>query len=453
MTRMKRILAVFLSMVLIISCSIPVLAENVQEAQVYTEGFHVMLNGEYVQFTDATPVNKQGRIMVPFRAILEALGAKVDWIEETRTVTAKTDDTFISFRVGQPNIDVTRNGERSVKVMDVVPYIDPALGRTYVSTRFVSEALGFTVGWDAEDQTAVIIDFDSLYRDADKIFSNYDALMESAAREPGQSYRIQDKIVSREELSDAVVSEITTEEDSVLRDDNGSGTRVIELDMGQMIQGLFEGTGEGWTEEDLELLAQLDRIEMELIREPKTGKVWMKSLANELLFGEDLGDVWIHMDPEEVFGSDVIRLPGLDRPLQGASLSMKERLMQQYKESGDDMPVSLYGEVTEQYQLLQTILGNGTLKKTTSQGVTRYQAQLDPAKVTDRGTRVSGTLVFTDDGKGGITCKGELTITDPANGSKRILTIDHSSSKTGSSPAALPEGDRVINVEDLVEEL
>ena len=154
MTRMKRILAVFLSMVLIISCSIPALAENVQEAQVYTEGFHVMLNGEYVQFTDATPVNKQGRIMVPFRAILEALGAQVNWIDETRTVTAKTDDTFISFRVGQPNIDVTRNGERSVKVMDVVPYIDPALGRTYVSTRFVSEALGFTVGWDAEDQTA-----------------------------------------------------------------------------------------------------------------------------------------------------------------------------------------------------------------------------------------------------------------------------------------------------------
>lgn len=453
MTRMKRILAVFLSMVLIISCSIPVLAENVQEAQVYTEGFHVMLNGEYVQFTDATPVNKQGRIMVPFRAILEALGAQVNWIDETRTVTAKTDDTFISFRVGQPNIDVTRNGERSVKVMDVVPYIDPALGRTYVSTRFVSEALGFTVGWDAEDQTAVIIDFDSLYRDADKIFSNYDALMESAAREPGQSYRIQDKIVSREELSDAVVSEITTEEDSVLRDDNGSGTRVIELDMGQMIQGLFEGTGEGWTEEDLELLAQLDRIEMDLIAEPDSGKVLMKSPANELLFGEGCGDLWIRMDPEMVFGSDVIRLPGLDRPLQGELLSMKERLMQQSRTTGDDMSVSLYGELAEQYQLLRTILGNDSLKKTTSKGVTEYRVQLDPAKIMDRGTKVSGTLVFTEDGKGGITCKGELTIADPAKGSQMTLSIDHSSSKTGISPAALPDGERVVEAEELVEEL
>lgn len=453
MTRMKRILAVFLSMVLIISCSIPALAGNVQEAQVYTEGFHVMLNGEYVQFTDATPVNKQGRIMVPFRAILEALGAQVNWIDETRTVTAKTDDTFISFRVGQPNIDVTRNGERSVKVMDVVPYIDPALGRTYVSTRFVSEALGFTVGWDAEDQTAVIIDFDSLYRDADKIFSNYDALMESAAREPGQSYRIQDKIVSREELSDAVVSEITTEEDSVLRDDNGSGTRVIELDMGQMIQGLFEGTGEGWTEEDLELLAQLDRIEMDLIAEPDSGKVLMKSPANELLFGEGYGDLWIRMDPEMVFGSDVIRLPGLDRPLQGELLSMKERLMQQSRTTGDDMSVSLYGELAEQYQLLRTILGNDSLKKTTSKGVTEYRVQLDPAKIMDRGTKVSGTLVFTEDGKGGITCKGELTIADPAKGSQMTLSIDHSSSKTGISPAALPDGERVVEAEELVEEL
>ena len=92
MKRMRRITAVLVAMMMVFSLNVASFAADYSgDPTIYTEGYHVMLNGEYVTFTDAVPVNKQGRIMVPFRAILEALGAKVDWIDETRTVTAKTD--------------------------------------------------------------------------------------------------------------------------------------------------------------------------------------------------------------------------------------------------------------------------------------------------------------------------------------------------------------------------
>jgi len=37
--------------------------------------------------------------MVPLRAIFEAMGAKVDWVGETQTVTGTKDDTPIIFEV------------------------------------------------------------------------------------------------------------------------------------------------------------------------------------------------------------------------------------------------------------------------------------------------------------------------------------------------------------------
>ena len=39
----------------------------------------VQLNGAYVHFADAHPEKVNGRVMVPFRAIAEALGAEVDY--------------------------------------------------------------------------------------------------------------------------------------------------------------------------------------------------------------------------------------------------------------------------------------------------------------------------------------------------------------------------------------
>ncbi|MBO8129604.1 MAG: copper amine oxidase N-terminal domain-containing protein [Peptococcaceae bacterium] len=53
------------------------------------------------------------------------------------------------------NVEVYVNGEK-VDFPDAKPFIDTAKARTYVPLRFVSEALGGKVAWDAQAKTAVV---------------------------------------------------------------------------------------------------------------------------------------------------------------------------------------------------------------------------------------------------------------------------------------------------------
>lgn len=108
------------------------------------------LNGRELAF-DVAPVVENGRLLVPARAILEALGARVSWDGEARTVTATLQQTEIQLPVGA---DHARLNGWPVK-LDVPARIHA--GRTLVPLRFVSEALGARVHWNAE-QRAVAID-------------------------------------------------------------------------------------------------------------------------------------------------------------------------------------------------------------------------------------------------------------------------------------------------------
>lgn len=123
--------------------SVPTNAENNDEIK-------VQLNGKPLNFADQKPVVINDRTLVPLRGIFEALGAKVDWDDETQTVIATQGDTVIGLKIGDESALV--NGQ--VKVLD-----QPALllnDRTMVPLRFVSEALGASVDWDEATATVSI---------------------------------------------------------------------------------------------------------------------------------------------------------------------------------------------------------------------------------------------------------------------------------------------------------
>ena len=129
----------------------------------------VQLNGAYVHFADAQPEKVNGRVMVPFRAIAEALGAEVTY--DAGKITAKKDGETLSFALGGKQLTVTDSAGKTVKTvqLDTAPYKKG--GRTYVPVRFFAEAFGLTVQWDQDMQTAVLYDRAALVSDIDSKFT------------------------------------------------------------------------------------------------------------------------------------------------------------------------------------------------------------------------------------------------------------------------------------------
>ncbi len=87
------------------------------------------------------PYIKNGRTMVPVRFIGEALGAKVDWNNATKTVTYTKGSRKVVLKIGSTTATV--NGQTIS--LDISAEITQS--NTMVPVRFVSEGLGATVLW------------------------------------------------------------------------------------------------------------------------------------------------------------------------------------------------------------------------------------------------------------------------------------------------------------------
>jgi len=108
-----------------------------------------MLNGSRIKF-DQQPIIKNGRTLVPLRAIFEALGAQVSWNGETRTVTSVKGNTVIELTIDSNEMKVNN----TLKTIDVPAQIINS--RTIVPVRAISEAFGCTVNRDENSKTVLI---------------------------------------------------------------------------------------------------------------------------------------------------------------------------------------------------------------------------------------------------------------------------------------------------------
>lgn len=99
---------------------------------------------------DQAPVMQEGRVLVPLRGVFESLGAEVTYLAPSHTIQATRGSTQVQLTLGSRQAAI--NGSPSM--LDV-----PATtlgGRTMVPLRFVSEALGASVDWNAATQTVAI---------------------------------------------------------------------------------------------------------------------------------------------------------------------------------------------------------------------------------------------------------------------------------------------------------
>ena len=136
---------------------------------------NVMFNGDMVRFPDQRPVLKDGRTMVPVRAVMESMGAQVDYDASVKAVIIILNGATTTFTVGSSAYSVTRDGEVTKGTMDCACY--NLNGRVMVPIRFLAEASGYTVCWDGHRHTAVIVDEEGLAAKIDENFTYINSIL------------------------------------------------------------------------------------------------------------------------------------------------------------------------------------------------------------------------------------------------------------------------------------
>ncbi|WP_202077472.1 copper amine oxidase N-terminal domain-containing protein [Caldalkalibacillus salinus] len=140
----------FLATTLLIMPAMHTLETPTAQAHSVSHHVNIVINGKVKQFENS-PFISNGTTYVPIRYVSETVGAKVKWDQKTKGVTITKEDMNISFVAGQRG--ATINGQK----VDM-PSAQLIKGTTMVPLRFVSEALGLEVAWDAQYKTALIGD-------------------------------------------------------------------------------------------------------------------------------------------------------------------------------------------------------------------------------------------------------------------------------------------------------
>jgi hypothetical protein len=115
------------------------------------QDFSVTVDGKPVVFAGAGPLRTPtGALLVPLRGIFESLGATVKFDPLTRAITAVRGETTVLLRLGEA---VGHVNQTPVPLQVPAQSVD---GTTLVPLRFIAEAFGAAVKWDASTRVVAI---------------------------------------------------------------------------------------------------------------------------------------------------------------------------------------------------------------------------------------------------------------------------------------------------------
>ena len=127
----------------------------------------IVLDGQRLLLPSGEPgpvISAEGRVLVPARWIAEALGVKVTWNETTRQAVFEDAYQRTVLTIGSTTALI---GEQTVRLDSPAAVIQ---GRTFVPLRFVTEAFGARVAWNAQARQVNIESFQLLTANLKQLF-------------------------------------------------------------------------------------------------------------------------------------------------------------------------------------------------------------------------------------------------------------------------------------------
>ncbi len=117
------------------------------------DAIRVLVNGNELDCAEVAPFIESDCTLVPMRAIFEALGASVDWDEETRTIISydPANDISIAMQIDSNTMFI---GETPISLEAPARIVGES---TVVPVRAVSEGMKSTVDWDGDTRTVSVV--------------------------------------------------------------------------------------------------------------------------------------------------------------------------------------------------------------------------------------------------------------------------------------------------------
>lgn len=109
----------------------------------------IFINEQQQNFSP-DPIIENGSTLVPMRPFFEALGAEIQWDGPSKTVMGKRGNIVVELTINQK---VAQVNNKDVSLSQPGKIIN---GSTFIPLRFVGEALGDLVIWDAQESTIKI---------------------------------------------------------------------------------------------------------------------------------------------------------------------------------------------------------------------------------------------------------------------------------------------------------
>jgi len=337
----------------------------------------VQLNGENFAFTNAGAKIVNGKAMVPFRQLFEALDSTVTYDPATKTVSAKTADSEIVFAEGSTDVKVVQKGVESIKTIDAAPFIDAATRSAYVPARFFADILGYCVGWDAEEKTVILIDPDELFGTADEDFSIIMKLFNTGL-DYEQAYKTRGSFdinvfvyeTAESSLSGKDVS-IKGKLSGIQQKSDADLTMSFSVDTEKLMDMIQPEEAYSMAP----LLALLKNIEMDMKMDGESGTVYMHSDIFRLIDPEAAEDVWYKMnvyEPYEQMGIDIKALSRL-----GYSKADLSELLTMAISSPGVMDISTYGDMKAAYALAKNLIGDEAFRTKTAGNIKTHTLKID----------------------------------------------------------------------------
>lgn len=110
----------------------------------------VEYNGTEIAFPDVQPVLKDGKPILPLRAVFETVGAGVFWEETERMVMSQRNISFVILQIGSPTMFVGNNAI----TIEETPYIHE--NRTMISLDVLEKGLNLKTEWDTDNSVVRI---------------------------------------------------------------------------------------------------------------------------------------------------------------------------------------------------------------------------------------------------------------------------------------------------------